>query len=171
VLLEAESTMPIMNRRLHAIVAMLAAILVLMALAGPIAATSPESVTIVSHVTFNPDGPNHGDFVASGDAVDSGLICVSGTFVDTGIRFAGYQSDRGMVQLQVVKEFTCDDGTGTFVAKLQIQANFDTGIESFTWVVLGGTGDYGSLHGGGRGSTVPNAPIGNINTYEGFLLN
>jgi len=163
--------MPIMNRRKHAIAAMLAAILVLMAIAGPVGAASPKSVTIVSNVTFNPDGPNYGDFAASGTAVDSGVICASGTFVDTGIRFAGYQSDRGIVQLQVVKEFTCDDGTGTFVVKLQIQANFDTGIESFTWVVLGGTGDYGSLHGSGSGSTVPNAPIGNINTYEGFLLN
>jgi hypothetical protein len=159
-----------MNRRTRAIVAMLAAIAVLIAVAGPAGAASPQSVTIVSHVTFNPDGPNYGDFTASGDAVDSGLICASGTFVDTGIRFAGYQSNRGIVQLLVVKEFTCSDGTGSFVLKLQIQANFDTGIESFTWVVLDGTGDYGSLHGGGSGSTVPNAPMGNINTYEGVLL-
>ena len=163
--------MPILTRRMHAIVAMLAAIFLIVALAGPIGAASPNAVTIVSHVTFNPDGPNYGDFSASGSAVDGGLICATGTFVDTGIRFAGYESNRGMVQLQVVKEFTCDDGTGTFVEKLQIQANFDTGIETFTWVVIGGTGDYGSLHGGGSGSTVPNAPIGNINTYQGFLLN
>jgi hypothetical protein len=163
--------MPIMSRRTHAIVAMLAAILALTAIAGRVGAASPQGVTIVSHVTFNPDGPNYGDFVATGDAVDSGVICPDGTFVDIGLRFAGYQSDRGIVQLQVVKEFTCNDGTGTFVAKLQIQANFDTGIETFTWVVLGGTGAYGSLRGGGSGSTVPNAPIGNINTYEGFLLN
>ena len=161
--------MPIMNRQTRAIVAMLATILALLAIAGPVGAASPQSVTIVSNVTFNPDGPNYGDFAATGSAVDSGLICAGGTFVDTGIRFAGYQSDRGIVQLQVVKEFTCNGG-GTFVVKLQIQANFDTGIESFTWVVLGGTGAYGSLHGSGRGSTVPTA-IGNINTYEGFLLN
>ena len=159
-----------MMSRQRAIVAVLAAILALVAAAAPVGAASPQSVTIVSHVTFNPDGPNYGDFVASGDAADSGLICTSGTFVDTGIRFAGFQSDRGTVQLQVVKEFTCDDGTGTFIVKLQIQANFDTGIESFTWVVLGGTDDYASLRGAGSGSTVPNAPIGNINTYEGFLL-
>ena len=162
--------MPIMSRRTHAIVAMLAAILALTAIAGPVGAASPQSVTIVSHVTFNPDGPNYGDFVATGNAVDSDVICPSGTFVDIGLRFAGYQSNRGIVQLQVVKEFTCNDGTGTFVVKLQIQANFDTGIESFTWVVLGGTGAYGSLHGSGSGSTVPNAPIGNINTYSGILV-
>jgi len=75
-----------------------------------------------------------------------------------------------MVQVQVVKEFTCDDGSGTFVAKLQIQANFDTGIEAFTWVVLDGTGAYASLRGAGSGSTIP-TPTGNINTYEGFLRN
>jgi hypothetical protein len=158
------------NHRAPAIVALVAATLALVAFAAPAVAASPQSVTIVSHVTFNPDGPNFGDFDASGDAVDGGLVCASGTFVDTGIRFAGYQSDRGIVQLLVVKEFTCEDGTGTFLVKLQIQANFDTGIESFTWVVLGGTGDYASLRGGGSGSTVPNAPIGNINTYTGFLL-
>jgi hypothetical protein len=160
-----------LSRRSHGVVAVLAAILALVAAAAPVGAASPQSVTIVSHVTFNPDGPNFGDFATSGEATDSGLICASGTFVDTGIRFAGFQSDRGTVQIQVVKEFTCDDGSGTFTVKLQIQANFETGIESFTWVVLGGTDDYASLRGGGRGSTVPNLPIGNINTYEGFLLN
>jgi hypothetical protein len=158
------------HRRPFAALAVLAAVLALLGIAAPVAAASPQGVTIVSHVTFNPDGPNYGDFEASGAAVDSDLICASGTFVDTGIRFAGYQSDRGIVQLQVVKEFTCDDGSGTFLVKLQIQANFDTGIESFTWVVLGGTDSYASLRGGGSGSTVPNPPIGNINTYEGFLV-
>ena len=159
-----------MSGRQRAIVAMLAATFTLIAVAAPVGAASPQGVTIVSHVTFNPDGPNFGDFDASGDAVDSGVICASGTFVDTGIRFAGFQSDRGMVQLQVIKEFTCDDESGTFTVKLQIQANSDSGIETFRWVVLRGTGDYASLRGGGSGSTVPNPPIGNINTYVGLLL-
>jgi hypothetical protein len=152
-------------------VATLAAILGLMVVVAPVAAGSPQPVTIVSHVTFNPDGPNYGDFAASGAAVDLGMICPAGTFVDTGIRFAGFQSDRGVVQLQVGKEFTCDDGTGTFSIKIQIQANFDTGIESFSWVAKGGSGDYGALKGSGSGSTVPEPPTGNINTYVGFVLN
>jgi hypothetical protein len=158
------------NRGMRPTIAVLVATLALMAVVAPVAAGSPQQVTIVSHVTFNPDGPNYGDFSTSGQATDSGLICPSGTFVDTGIRFAGYQSGRGMVQLQVDKAFTCADGTGTFFVKLQIQANFDTGIETFTWVAQGATGHYGALRGSGTGSTVPNPPIGNINTYEGFLL-
>lgn len=157
------------RHRARAAIALLASALALGVFIGPVTAATPQQVTIVSNVTFNPDGPNYGDFLASGPAVESGLICERGTFVDTGIRFAGYQSDRGIVQLQVGKEFTCADG-GTFAVKLQIQANFDTGIESFSWVAKGGTGDYGALRGSGSGSTVPNPPTGNVNTYEGFLV-
>lgn len=157
------------DRRTRPIVAVLGAALALLLVAAPVAAGSPKAVTIVSHVTFNPDGPNYGDFQASGPAVTSGVICASGTFVDTFIKFAGFQSDRGVVQLQVVKLFTCADGVHTFLAKMQIQANFDTGIETFSWVVMGGDG-YRGLIGSGSGSTVPNAPIGNINTFVGFLL-
>ena len=160
--------MRIMGRRRPA--AVLFAAGVALTLAGPAGAASPEGVTLLSHVTFNPDGPNYGDFDATGAAVDSGTMCASGTFVDVGIRFAGFQSNRGEVQLQVVKEFTCDDGSGTFIVKMQIQANFDTGIETFSWVVLGGTDDYASLRGSGLGSTVPNPPTGNINTFVGFVL-
>jgi hypothetical protein len=156
------------DRRSRVLVAVVGATLALVAAIAPAAAATPQPVTIVSNVTFNPDGPNYGDFNATGPAADGGLVCAHGTFVDTYIQFAGYQSDRGIVQLQVVKEVTCPD-QGTFTVKLQIQANFDTGIESFTWVVLGGTGAYDSLRGSGSGSTVP-TETGNINTYEGFFL-
>jgi hypothetical protein len=137
--------------------------------AFPVAAAAPEQVTIVSYVTFAEEGePNYGSFTTSGDAADSGTICPAGSFIDTGIRFAGGQSGRGEVQLQVYKTFTCDDGSGTFDVKMQIQANFETGIETFTWVVTGGTDDYASLRGGGDGSTVPREG-GNINTYVGMI--
>jgi uncharacterized membrane protein len=161
-----------MRRSIHSVrlVAAVATVLALMAVVAPVTARSPHAVTIVSHVTFNPDGPNYGDFVASGAAVDAGLICDAGTFVDTGIRFAGFQSDRGMVQLQVAKSFTCDDGSGSFPVRMQIQADFETGIESFSWVAKAGDGDYAAFNGAGKGSTVPEPPTGNINTYEGFLI-
>jgi hypothetical protein len=136
--------------------------------AWPVAAGAPRAVTIVSDVTFVEGGPNIGSFTTSGDATDAGTICPAGSFEDTGIRFAGGQARTGIVQLQVFKTFTCDDASGTFDVKMQIKANFDTGIETFTWVVTGGSGDYASLHGAGTGSTVPR-PGGNTNTYVGAL--
>jgi len=157
------------RRRMRGAIALIAAVLTVLAVVAPAAAGSPKSVTIVSHVTFNPGDFNTGDFSASGAAAGS-VVCPEGTFVDTFIHFAGFQSDRGVVQLQVDKTFTCDDGSGSFFVKLQIQANFDTGLETFAWVANGGTGAYTGLRGSGGGTTVPNAPIGNINTYQGFLL-
>ena len=159
--------------RARASVATLAASLAVMTLIAPVAAAPPQQVTIVSNVTFNQSGGfNFGDFHASGKAAETGLICEDGTFVDTGIRFAGGQSGRGIVQLQVDKAFTCTGGD-TFFVKMQIQANFDTGYETFTWVVKGGTGAYEHFRGSGSGSTVPlpgDPRPGNINTFVGFLL-
>ena len=148
--------------------AILAAVVAVLAIAAPVAAAPAQSVTIVSNVTFNPNGPNFGDFAASGPAVDQGLICPAGTFVDTGLKFSGFQSRTGHVQLQVVKAFTCSDGSGTFAVKLQINADFNTGIEHFTWVAAGTSGDVASLQGAGTGSTVP-TDTGNINTYVGTI--
>ena len=158
--------MRIGNRRARATIAVVAASLALATVIGPVAAAAPQQVTIVSEVTFTPNG-NLGDFDASGQAAEKDLICASGTFVDTGIFFAGYQSQRGIVQLQVFKEFDCGDGT--FFVKMPIKANVDTGFETFTWVVMGGTGAYESLRGSGSGHTVPRDG-GNTNYYDGFLI-
>jgi hypothetical protein len=159
------------SRPARAIVAILAATLALISVLGPVAAGTPQQVQIVSHMNFNPDGPNFGDFTASGSAVDSGLVCASGTVLDTGIVFGGFQSGRG-AQILVRKTFTCADGSGTFFVKIQVHLDFETATESFTWVVLGGTGDYESLRGGGDGSTVSDGSdpqTGNFNTYVGGL--
>jgi len=153
------------NRPPRAILAILAASLAVMGMVGPVAAATPQNITLVSSTIFNPDGPNYGTFVASGDAVDEGLICATGSFVDTFLAFAGYENGKS-VQITVGKTYTCPDGT--IFVKMQIHANFD-GTEVFTWVVQGGTGAYADLRGSGQGSTVPNA-TGNINTFVGLLL-
>ncbi len=164
------------DRRARTIVAVSAAILVLMAFVAPVAASSPQHVTIVSNVTFNPDGPNHGDFTATGKAVDRGLICGHGTFVDTFLRFSDHEYPDGLVRLLVRKAFTCADGSGTFSGTLWIKADFNTGIESFVWIIQGETGRYRHLQGAGRGSTVgvfdpeTGNEIANVNTYDGLLI-
>jgi hypothetical protein len=153
------------NRRARATLAIVAVTLSVLGVVGPIAAATPQNVTLVSSTIFNPDGPNYGTFVATGDAVDQGLICATGSFVDTFLAFAGYENGKS-VQITVGKTYTCPDGT--FFVKMQIHANFD-GTEVFTWIVLGGTGAYTDLRGSGQGSTVPNS-VGNVNTFVGLLL-
>jgi hypothetical protein len=167
--------MRISRRGARAVVAVLASTVALAAFVAPVAATTPKHVTIVSHVTFNSPDPNYGDFEATGQAADSGLICRKGTFVDTYLQFADHQYPDGLVRLLVRKEFTCDDGSGTFSGTLAIKADFNTGIESFVWSIRGETGRYRTLLGGGRGSTVGvfdgfGNEIANTNTYDGLLV-
>jgi hypothetical protein len=154
-------------RHVRTALATIVAALMVMAVVAPVGAATPQSLTLVSTTTFNDAGFNYGTFTASGAAVDNGLVCAAGTFVDTGLLFAGYQSGKA-VQIQVSKTYTCPSGA-TFFVKMQIHAGFD-GTEWFTWVVKGGTGDYASLRGSGSGTTAPNPPTGNINTFVGFLI-
>jgi hypothetical protein len=160
------------DRRARALVAVLAANIAVIALIAPVAAAAPQQVEIVSHMNFNPDGFNFGTFEASGVAVDDGTICASGTVDDTRIIFAGFQSGRG-AQIPVRKTFTCADGSGTFFVKIQVHLDFESSTESFSWVVLGGTGDYSQLRGSGDGSTVSDGSdpqTGNFNNYVGFMI-
>jgi hypothetical protein len=162
-----------MSRSIRAVsvVAALATVLAV-TVASPVAAAPPSGVTIVSHMNFNPDGFNFGDFVASGPAVDEGLICASGSVDDTRLIFAGGQSNRG-AQIPVRKTFTCDDGSGQIFVKIEVHLDFATSTETFSWVILGGNGDYAGLNGSGQGSTVSDGSdpqTGNFNTYTGFVV-
>jgi len=158
------------DRRARALVSVLAATLTLMTVITPAAAAVPQDVAIVSPMTFNDPGPNTGTFTTSGNATESGLICPSGTVVDTRYVVGGFQSGH-KVQILVLKDFTCDDDSGTFLVKIQVHAAFD-GTESFTWVVQGGTDAYEHLRGSGDGSTVgnPDPSTGNTNYYVGFVI-
>ena len=135
------------------------------------AAGNTQQVAIVSHMAFNDPPPNTGDFTTSGPATDSGLICESGDVTDTRVIFVGDRSGFRF-QVLVLKDFVCDDGSGTIFVKIQVHGNFD-GTESFSWIVQGGTGEYSNLRGSGQGSSVPNVDPsnpGNTNSYEGFLV-
>ncbi len=147
------------------IMAAAAALILVGSLASPVFAAPPEPVSIVSHMTVNqPEAANTGEFTSTG----SDAICQAGTVLDDRLLISGWPSRAGLLQILVVKTFTCDDGSGTFVVELQVHANPD-GTERFTWVVQGGTGDYVNLRGRGRGTTVP-AGDGVDNTYTGFLV-
>jgi hypothetical protein len=155
------------NHRARAIVAALAASLVLVTVIGPAAAsTSPQRVTIDSPMTVPGNPANYGSFTAS----ESPLICKSGDVIDTRLVLLRGSFETDFV-LTVNKTFTCGDGSGTFFARLLVRMSGD--VETFTWVILGGTGRYHDLFGLGSGSTVDSTvPIGGgvTNTYTGYLV-
>ena len=152
------------------IVLVLAAAMAAVAAAAPVSAAAPKAVEIVSPMTFAPPGEfNFGTFEASGPAVDAGLICASGDVNDTGIILAGEQSRRGRIQIPVWKTFTCPDGE--LYIRIQVHLDLETFTETFSWVVLGGTGAYADVPGGGSGFSFSDDPnVGNVNVYSGFLI-
>jgi hypothetical protein len=152
------------SHRARAIVAALAASLALVAMIGPVAAAEPrpQPVTIVSEMAVVGLPHNLGTF----DTV-SGPICTPGTVADTRLVWIVGGPDANPYVLTVNKTFTCDDGSGTFFARLLVRGN--GGVETFTWVILGGTGSYHGLFGLGRGSTEP-SDGGVTNTYTGYLF-
>jgi len=120
-------------------------IAVMMALALPAGATSPSEVFIEVETSLL-GGP--GPFVASGSAVDDGLVCTEGMVVDASGKVTGF-SPNGF-NFQAVKHFICGDGSGEFFVNLQARIDFRKGI-TFQWNVLSGTGDYEDLSGAGSG--------------------
>jgi hypothetical protein len=152
------------SHRARAIVAALAVSLTLVTVIGPVAAAEPKPrpVTIVSDMAVVGLPHNLGTF----DTV-RGPICNSGTVADTHLVWIVGGPDANPYVLTVNKTFTCHDGSGTFFARLLVRGN--GGVETFTWVILGGTGKYHGLFGLGSGSTVP-IEGGVTNTYIGYLV-
>jgi hypothetical protein len=126
-------------------------------------ATPPLDVGFQVETVVPDEGPTYGPFVASGAAVDDGTMCPTGTTVD--LTAAVSETPQG-VNIGVVKRFTCDDGSGDFDVKLQVR--IDRKGDNFSWVVLGGTGEYQRLHGTGSGFGIP-FPGGVLDLYDGQL--
>jgi hypothetical protein len=161
-------------RRLILLAAVAALFLVALPVASAVAAP-PEQVTFEGPAYFAGPDAGTGLFTASGPAVDSGAMCDAGDVVDIYTKAAPMtgQSPNG-VNLQILKEFTCDDGSGSFQAELQVRIDF-LKWPTFNWVVKGGTGDYVKLKGNGSGFGAfplfngdPD-PIGVYDVYEGKL--
>jgi hypothetical protein len=154
------------NRRARAILAALAASLVLASVPGPVAAAQPrlQPVTVASDMIVVGLPHNEGTF----DTL-RGPLCDSGTVADTRLIWLVGGPDVNPYVLTVDKTFTCLDATGTIFVRLLVRGS--GGYETFTWVILGGTGRYRGLFGLGSGSTVPFAGGGGVtNTYTGYLF-
>ena len=83
-------------------------------------------------------------FTATGPAVDAGLVCAEGTI--------NYTEDPGTdtpgVILRWEDEYTCDDGTGTFLLGVDVYIQEAVGMFG-AWSIVTGTGNYADLQGGG----------------------
>ncbi len=116
-------------------------------------ASPGQSVYFDVHTYIPAGGGGHGPFTATGQAVEDGLVCASGTTQDVSLTVAG-NGPKSRVNYQVLKSFTCDDGTGIFTLKLQVRSDPDRG-GTYSWTVSGGTGDYLKLQGSGTGYGEP----------------
>lgn len=133
-------------------------------IAAPAGATPPSDVNIEVQSSFFVT-PN--PFVASGPAVDDGVVCAEGTVVDDSAKVTGFS--RNGFNFQGVKHFTCDDGSGEFFVNLRARIDFRKGT-TFNWNVLSGTGAYVDLHGAGSGLGLPLCGVDCVlDVYEGGL--
>lgn len=107
-----------------------------------------------------------GPFVATGPAVDTGVICPSGDTINIALESMPRPH---FTLLKVEKIFTCDDGTGTFEVKMRVKL-FPSGDTTAFWRITGGTDDYSSLR--GRGSLVgtPTGPGTIEDVYTGRVI-
>lgn len=140
--------MRISDRRHRALVALLGALLAVMTAIVPVAlagSAKPVSIEITAYFDVFPFS---GPFTATGD-----VICDSGTAEDIPDSFVGggFPSNQ-VIQIQLTKRLTCDDGSGTILIASTFHVDLETG-ETSTWHIAGGTGDYVNLHGSGTGVT------------------
>jgi hypothetical protein len=133
-------------------------------------AGSPQNVTITSLMVISATGPNTGTFDARGEASTSGIICRHGAVADLVVIDREAFASGKLLDFTVPKEFTCDDGSGTFVAELVIHIDPVLGSETFAWRVLRGTAAYERLQGAGTGRTLDSGPGQVLNTYTGALV-
>jgi len=143
-------------------------LLLLLCVISSAGATPPTDVNIVAETSLlGIPSP----FVASGPAVDDGLICSAGEVIDLSGKVTGF-SPNGF-NFHGIKHFTCDDGSGEVFVNIQARIDFRKGI-TFRWNVLGGTSSYEDLHGAGSGIGISGVPCGDpdsctLDIYDGGL--
>lgn len=151
--------------RRHLLGTAVAVVAALAVSAASVEATPPSDVEIEVDTLL----AGTGTFTATGGAVDDGVVCATGDTLDVFGKFSG-QGLNGF-NVQVVKEFSCDDLSGSFLVKLQVKVFFAGPVlSSFNWTVIGGDGAYADLHGRGNGVGLPpNAGFDILDVYTGRL--
>lgn len=94
-----------------------------------------------------------------------GVICPSGTATTNFDHFGGGPRAGSF---HLTKDLVCDDGSGSFTIAVNAATVFGSPTDQGGWAVLGGTGSYSTLSGGGNvvGTYVTG---GIIDSYTGSL--
>jgi len=90
-------------------------------------------------------------FTATGSAVDAGVACAEGTIDLLG----GSRLHDEVAFARWEDEFTCSDGSGTFVGGVDDYI-FEDDRSRGPWNIVSGTGAYAAMSGGGIFATIPN---------------
>jgi hypothetical protein len=135
----------------------------LLVLPGSVIASASYPVTIVVPTDF---ALKVWPFSATGEAVDEGLICPSGTVTD-GKYVAACRRDGSACNFRIEKVFVCDEG-GSFTINLQAHVVFDPYSDVGTWTILHGWDDMARIH--GNGTLVGEPFVGGVtDTYVGLI--
>ena len=104
-----------------------------------------DAAGAVTIVTAKPFGPAPGRFSARGAIAESGTFLNSSLIVER----PGLE---GAVTVHVTQRFTGERGAFTLRAAIIERATGDPQVldDDGTWAIIGGTGAYASLRGGGR---------------------
>lgn len=109
------------------------------------------------------------DFIASGTAVDDGLVCESGEVEDIAVTILNPGGPVIRI-LDITKRFTCDDSSGTFDLRLLVRLNLLTHYTTASWRVISGTDAYAGLQGRGSLAGTPVIPGVSIDdVYDGWM--
>jgi hypothetical protein len=105
-------------------------------------------------------------FVASGPAVNDGVVCPTG--ITNNLVSNSFGPPQGTyTYLYIVKEFICTDGSGTFFIKMKVKLNNTTGYTTAKWQFTNGSGDYSRLRGHGTLVGTPIGPADIQDVYDG----
>ncbi len=151
--------------------ALVAALVLVVPIVGVRAeAAGPQDVAITIQTMLG--SPSRGPFVATGPAVDAGIMCPGGRTVDVSLVIAPDPTTPGITTYDVLKLFACGiEGTadtGSFVLRLLVRAE-SSGSTTYSWSVAGASGRFSGMTGAGTGYATP-AAYGVDDHLTGALL-
>jgi hypothetical protein len=137
----------------------------LLALTASVVVAAPPQDLHIEALEFI--GSSGEPFTASGSAVDSNMVCATGTIDDIEITASG-SSSGGFLTLHVLKRFYCDDLSGTFDIRMVVRLDLTTNETTARWRIVDGTGAYAALKGSGSLVGTPvNPGVSILDVYDG----